>query len=155
MSCQKDSDSSDYGSDFTPDEEQLLNDLLNKALGHATEQADATPSTPILISTPTPIEQFTTPKSPGPIEFEALQPAALEALVADIEDGIEEPSARLPKVLGREGPRSPWRSQQYRSAQRARWNPHGMGRSSPRGGNGNRSSPSGMLISFFRRVRSF
>lgn len=148
MSCpQRHSDgSSDYGSDFTPDEEELLNELLSKATGHATDQANITShSTPILISTPTPVEQFTTPKSPELAELESLQPAALAALVTDIEDGIEEPSVRLPKVLGREGPCSPWRSQQYRPGQRARWNPNDMG-SSPRAGNSNRSNPSGMLI---------
>jgi exonuclease V len=155
MSCQIDSDdSSDYGSEFTPDEEAILNDLLIKA-GHATEQADATsPSTPISISTPTPIEQFTTPKSPELIELESLQPAALAAHVADIEDGVEEPSVRLPKVLGREGPRSPWRSQP-RPGQRARWNPEGMGQSITRASNSNRSSPSGMLISILHFVHVF
>jgi exonuclease V len=157
MSCQIDSDeSSDYGSEFTPDEEKLLNDLLFKAAGHATELADATsPSTPISISTPTPVEQFTTLKSPELIELESLQPAAQAAFVADIEDGIEEPSVRLPKVLGREGPRSPWRSQHSRPGQRVRWNPNGMGKSIPRAGNSNRSSPSSMLISFFHLVRDF
>lgn len=145
MSCPQESDS-DYGSDFTPDEEQLLNDLLSKVAGHATDETSATsPSTPILTSTPTPVAQITTPKSPEHLELESLSPAALAALVTDIEDGVEEPSVRLPKVLGREGPRSPWRLQQARTGQRLRWDQNYMG-SSPYVGNRNRPRPSGKLV---------
>lgn len=140
MSCPErteDLDSSDYGSDFTPDEEDLLNTLLSKAVAeHAT---DATP-THTWLPTPTPIERTTAPKTPDLTDLDSLQPA-VPALVADIEDGIE-PVVRLPKVLGREGPRSPWRQSQPRPA--VRWNPTATGRSSPRASNRNRSSPLGM-----------
>ncbi|KAJ5774846.1 Major facilitator superfamily domain general substrate transporter [Penicillium paradoxum] len=145
MSCPErieDLDSSDYGSDFTPDEEDLLNNLLSKAVAeHAT---DAATSTPTWTSTPTPIERITAPKSPELAELESLQPTVLAALVADIEDGIEPPVVRLPKVLGREGPLSPWRQSQPRPGPAVRWNPSAMGRSSPHAGNSNsnRSSPS-------------
>lgn len=146
MSCLQESDDSDYGSDFTPDEEQLLNELLNQVVGHATDETSATsPSTPILTSTPTPVAEITTPKSPERLELESLSPAALAALVADIEDVVEEPSVRLPKVLGREGPRSPWRLQQARTAQRRRWDQNYTG-SSPYVVNGNRPRSSGKLV---------
>ncbi|KAI2743994.1 hypothetical protein DTO013E5_3260 [Penicillium roqueforti] len=117
MSClERDDNDTDYGSDFTLDEEDLLNNLLNKAVAeHAT--ADATfISTSTWPSTPTPIKHITAPKSPGLAELESLQPEALEALLADVEDGIEPASARLPKVLGREQPYSSWRQSQPRPA---------------------------------------
>ncbi|KAJ5954170.1 hypothetical protein N7501_008449 [Penicillium viridicatum] len=116
MSCpERNEDESDYGSDFTPEEEDLLNHLLNKAVAeHATDTDATSISTPTWISTPTPIEHITTPKSPELIDLESLQPEALAALVADIEDGIEPARVRSPKVLGREGPRSPWRQSQSR-----------------------------------------
>ncbi|CAG8426284.1 unnamed protein product [Penicillium salamii] len=137
MSCLESDDSTDYGSDFTPDEEQLLNELLNKAAGPATGQP-ATAPTPFLPSTPVTVERITTPKSPELLELESLQPAALAALVADIEDGVEEPSARLPKVLGRERPRTPWRSRQSQPGQGSRWSPSTMERSSACTGISNR-----------------
>ncbi|KAJ5162724.1 Mpv17/PMP22 [Penicillium coprophilum] len=145
MSCQERmDDDSDYGSDFTPDEEILLNNLLNKAVAeHATAaDADATSISTTWISTPTPIEQLTTPKSPELADLESLHPAALEALVADIEDGIE-PSVRLPKVLGREKPRSTWRQSQPRPGQAVRWgaNASARGKSNSRARNSNRTSP--------------
>ncbi|KAJ5753109.1 hypothetical protein N7520_010026 [Penicillium odoratum] len=107
----EDSDS-DYGSDFTPDEDQLLNQLLTEAV---TEHAP-TPSTPIsnfTTSTLTPdatiaiSNNYTAHTRPG-----SFQPAVIAALVTDIEDGIVESPAVRPKVLGREKPGSPWRSNQ-------------------------------------------
>ncbi|KAJ5385449.1 Mpv17/PMP22 [Penicillium concentricum] len=144
ISCQERmEDDSDYGSDFTPDEEDLLNNLLNKAVAeHATAaDTDATSFSTTWISTPTPIEQITAPKSPELADLESLQPAALDALVADIEDGIG-PSVRLPKVLGRERPRSTWQPQP-RPGQAVRWgaNASARGISNPRARNSNRNSP--------------
>ncbi|KAF7517365.1 hypothetical protein PCG10_001282 [Penicillium crustosum] len=144
MSCPERNEESDYGSDFTPDEEDLLNDLLNKAVAeHATDPDATFISTPIWISTPTPIEHITSPKSPDLVDLETLQPEALAALVADIEDGIEPARVRSPKVLGREGPRSPWRQSQPRPGQAVRWGAgaSSAGKSSPRAGNSNRYSP--------------
>ncbi|KAJ5359505.1 uncharacterized protein N7496_011918 [Penicillium cataractarum] len=109
------SDSSDYGSDFTPDEEELLNELVTTAAAeHATVQRDATP-----VSTPTPNhiseDTITTPVAATLEDLDSLQPATIAALVADIEDAVTNaPGVRLPKVLGREKPGSPWR----RSSQR-------------------------------------
>lgn len=137
------SGSSDYGSDFTPDEEELLNELLCKAVAeHATA---ATPTSTAAVPT---IEHEDTIAATA--DLESLQPAVIDALVADIEDGLEEPSGslRLPKVLGREKPRSPWRQASQRS-------PFGPGVQAGAGvwcaspGAGNRSSPSGMRCSIF------
>jgi exonuclease V len=140
------SDSSDYGSDFTPDEEQLLNDLVTKAAAeHATVQRDATP-----VSTPTPNqnleEAITTPVAAKLADLDSLQPASLAEIVADIEDAVtNSPGVRLPKVLGREKPGSPWR----RSSQRPWPGPTSprspmAGRSSQ--GSNNRSAQIGMSV---------
>jgi exonuclease V len=148
MSCQEINEDSDYGSDFTPDEEDLLNNLLNKAVAeYATADADATSFSTTWISTPTPVEQITAPKSPELADLESLQPAALKALVADIED---EPSVRLPKVLGREKPRSTWRQSQPPPGQAVRWgaNASARGRTNPLARNSNKNSPFGMLFVF-------
>ncbi|KAJ5578371.1 uncharacterized protein N7459_007335 [Penicillium hispanicum] len=114
----EDPDSSDYGSDFTPEEEAVLNELLTKAVAeHATAEPDATPIqtlTPNLIASPG-LVRANSVATPELEDLASLQPAAFEALVADIEDGIEEPpGVRLPKVLGREKPRSPWRQASQR-----------------------------------------
>ncbi|KAJ5581779.1 Major facilitator superfamily domain general substrate transporter [Penicillium sp. DV-2018c] len=133
------SDSSDYGSDFTPDEEALLNDLLSQAVAeHASGAIATSPS----IAPPPPIEPSPAATSPELDELQSLQPEALASLVADIEDGIEPPAVRLPKVLGRQGPRPPWQQQQHRSSQTVRWNTSATGRSSPHVGNVNNSTPS-------------
>jgi exonuclease V len=108
----EESDSSDYGSNFTPDEEELLNELLSKAVAeHATVAAP--------ISTPTPtvptIEDALTISTPEPTDTEFLQPNIVAALVADIEDGVEDPyGVRVPKKLGRDSPRSPWKQSSQR-----------------------------------------
>ncbi|KAJ5615297.1 hypothetical protein N7537_000411 [Penicillium hordei] len=145
MSCpERNEDESDYGSDFTPDEEDLLNHLLNKAVAeHATDANATFISTPTWISTPAPNEHITAPNSSELVDLESLQPEALAAFVADIEDGIGPASVRSPKVLGREGPRSPWRQSQPRPGQAVRWgaSANAMERSSPRAGNSNRHSP--------------
>ncbi len=127
------SDSSDYGFDFTPDEEHLLNELVTKAAAeHATATArrDAgSISTPT--STPNVADAITTPIAATLADLDSLQPATLAATVADIEDAVTSPGVRLPKVLGREKPGSPWR----RSSQRA-W----PGPTSPRSPVAGRSS---------------
>ncbi|KAB8237338.1 exonuclease V [Aspergillus alliaceus] len=74
-------DSSDYGSDFTPDEEETLNELLAKA---ATEHA-------ALHTTPPPPQQSTTDTTVKEAYF----------AVADIEDSYVAPSSsRTPRMLG-------------------------------------------------------
>ncbi|OJJ50010.1 hypothetical protein ASPZODRAFT_13113 [Penicilliopsis zonata CBS 506.65] len=75
-------DSSDYGSDFTPDEEELLNELLAQ------------------VATPDATVQRATEK------LGDLQPPTA---VRDIEDYAEAPCARVPKVLGKEKPGLPWK----------------------------------------------
>ncbi|KAJ5291191.1 hypothetical protein N7478_000442 [Penicillium angulare] len=125
MSCQpqiphEDPDTSDYGSDFTPDEEELLNDLFTKAVAErGPAESDATPvssqtntltpaatprATPIPAIARIPIASVELP------DTNSSQAPVFASFVADIEDGIAEPpSTRLPKVLGREKLRSPWR----------------------------------------------
>lgn len=127
------SDSSDYGSDFTPEEEHLLNELITKAIAeHATATAQRGAGS---VSTPTPTpnveDAITTPIAATLANLDSLQPATLAAIVADIEDAVTFPGVRLPKVLGREKPGSPWR----RSSQRA-W----PGPTSPRSPVAGRSS---------------
>lgn len=135
------SDSSEYGSDFTPDEEELLSELLAKAVAeHATV---ATP-TSISNSTVPVIEDALTVSTPEPTDIEPLQPAILAALVADIEDGVEDPrGVRVPKVLGRESPRSPWKQSSERPWTRSTFNVM-AGRSSQEAIN--RNNPSGMSV---------
>lgn len=134
-----DSDSSDFDLDFTPDEEELLNDLFAKANAENARFASSATQPPTSIPAPIPAVART--------EFEDLdylQPATLAALVADIEDSIDEPPRlRVPKVLGREQPRSPWRQ----AAQRP-WVEGGQTRgwkSSQDAGNGPRTSGSFFL----------
>lgn len=76
--------SSDYGSDFTPDEEETLNELAKAATEHAA-----------LHTTPPPPQQSTTDTTVKETYF----------AVADIEDSYVAPSSpRTPRVLGRQKP---------------------------------------------------
>lgn len=90
-----DHDSSDYGSDFTVDEEELLNELLARVV--ATEQT----ATGV-----TAIQDFVTPPPQSPIisaeDLNDLKPLQEPLLVTDIEDYEIPDSVRVPKVLGRE-----------------------------------------------------
>jgi exonuclease V len=91
-----DHDSSDYGSDFTVDEEELLNELLARAV--ATEQTTTT--------TATAIEDLATPPPQAAIviaeDLSDLKPLQEPLLVTDIEDYEIPHAVRVPKVLGRE-----------------------------------------------------
>lgn len=131
----EDLDSSDYGSDFSPDEEAVL-DVLNAdavaeyaALGQGTASSPLNRYTPAAIVTETAIGTATRieTNTSRPELFDR-QPGAQEALIADIEDGLQDedpPALRLPRVLGREMPRSPWRqsSQQLREGPAPGWSP--------------------------------
>ncbi|KAH8698592.1 exonuclease V a 5' deoxyribonuclease-domain-containing protein [Talaromyces proteolyticus] len=93
---EKESNSSDYGSDFTPDEEELLNKLLVRVV--ATDQHRLPPST-------TTISDPSTPPQQPVLAVEALsdlKPLREPLVVTDIEDYEIPHSARIPKVLGRE-----------------------------------------------------
>ena len=98
-----DSNSSiDYGSDFSPEEEALLDDLLAKVAPdpHATSTpAVPVPATPAAIAQP--------------------PPPSVAAVVQDIEDQYADPSSsRVPRVLGREKPA--WQIQSNRPGGGAR-----------------------------------
>jgi hypothetical protein len=85
------SSTSDYGSDFTPDEEELLNELLTRV---ATQQQ----TTVVTNATTNP----STPPAIEAIELADLQPLQDPLVVTDIEDYEVPQAVRLPKVLGRE-----------------------------------------------------
>jgi len=108
-----DTDSSDYGSDFTPDEEQILNDLLAQAVA---EHASATVATASTAPPPATANATTTVAAAELVDLNSLNPVKTADIVADIEDGLESaPGVRVPKVLGREMLRSP--RQQRQSSQ--------------------------------------
>ncbi|CRG89552.1 Exonuclease V, mitochondrial [Talaromyces islandicus] len=97
-------DSSDYGSDFSPDEEELLNELLARADHQQTQ-----PASP--------------PGQTAPLEtgqqLSDLKPLQEPLLVTDIEDNEIPRSARIPKVLGRGAwsPAAKRRQQQHQQQQ--------------------------------------
>ncbi|KAL2006701.1 hypothetical protein VTN00DRAFT_9369 [Thermoascus crustaceus] len=100
-------DSSDYGSDFTPEEEELLNELLaNVATQHAATTRSAT---------------ATIVESAADSQEQNLQPTLL---VGDIEDYEEHPkSPRTPKKLGREKCIPPWAGTQQNRTAPLHWIP--------------------------------
>ncbi|KAI9040838.1 exonuclease V [Aspergillus affinis] len=109
-----DADSSDYGSDFTPDEEALLNELLDKVAPPATSSfpavatAAATTTTTAAPLYPPPVP----PRSPSQQTF-----TSTTAVLGDIEDYYGDPaSGRVPRVLGRQMP--PWQVAKTRNINR-------------------------------------
>lgn len=102
-------DDSDYGSDFTPEQEALVDVLLAKI---DTESASVTPSTPPPLPQPPP--QF--PRNTA-TEVAATIPVATQDTIGtqDIEDYYApQSSPRVPRVLGREKPGTTW--QLYKTA---------------------------------------
>lgn len=106
---------SEYGSDFTPDEEELLNELLAKAA--ATHQRAATASQDhfdIPATTTATAVEVEEEEEVSRQDLQSLQP---NLVIGDIEDYGDPRTARVPKVLGREkwSPRKtqqvlwPWR----------------------------------------------
>lgn len=116
MSCpsqitQPEDSDSDYGSDFTPAEEVLLNQLLTRAVSeHAPAESDATPTSPFTTPRQTPGPTIATVANDyiEPADLAYLQPPVIATLVTDIEDGIAELPVARAKVLGRGKPRSLW-----------------------------------------------
>lgn len=89
--------SSDYGSDFTPEEETLLDELLTKAVAeHATAPA-VIPRQPV---------HHQPQQPPPPQQGSPFQLSTAPAAVTDIEQCHEVVPERVPRVLGREMP--PW-----------------------------------------------
>lgn len=96
-------DHSDYGSDFTPEQEALVDELLAKI---ATESASVTPSTP----PPLPQQPSQLPRNTA-TEVAVNIPTATQDTVGtqDIEDYYApQSSPRIPRVLGRETPGTTW-----------------------------------------------
>lgn len=99
-------DSSDYGSDFLPDEEELLNELFARVDAAAPDQRVPTieTTTPSTITTNTTQTTESAQLSQRLFLREALhelQPLADPLIVADIEDYEVPHSVRIPRVLGR------------------------------------------------------
>ncbi|KAJ9272834.1 hypothetical protein DTO212C5_1095 [Paecilomyces variotii] len=95
---------SDYGSDFTPDEEELLNELLAKAA--ATHQRAATASQDHFqipaTTTATAVEVEEEEEEEEEVSRQDLQSLQPNSVIGDIEDYGDLRTARVPKVLGRE-----------------------------------------------------
>lgn len=94
-----DDDSSDYGSEFTPDEEELLNELLARVAA-APEITTTTTTTDTITTT----EETTSETQEQFLKevLDDLQPLSDPLIVSDIEDYEVPHSARFPRVLGRE-----------------------------------------------------
>uniref|UniRef100_A0A093VDY6 Putative exonuclease V, mitochondrial n=1 Tax=Talaromyces marneffei PM1 TaxID=1077442 RepID=A0A093VDY6_TALMA len=93
----EDDDSSDYGSEFTPDEEELLNELLARVV--APERQISTTTTAAEETTTTSESQQ---QELAKLLLDDLQPLSDPLIVSDIEDYEVPHSARVPRVLGRE-----------------------------------------------------
>ncbi|PLB52279.1 hypothetical protein P170DRAFT_462268 [Aspergillus steynii IBT 23096] len=123
-----DADSSDYGSDFTPEEEELLHELLDQV---ATTTVATTPAVPSTVASP-PIP----PRSPSQQTF-----TSTTAVLGDIEDyNGDAASGRVPRVLGRQMP--PWQVAKSRNPNHrfpTLWSGAG-GRANPNPGYGARAS---------------
>lgn len=113
-----DDGSSDYGSDFTPDEEELLNELLAKAAATHQRAATAQSSSQDQFH----VSAITTAKATvtaveAEVPEQDLQSLQPNLVIGDIEDYEDPRTPRVPKILGREkwSPRKtqqalwPWR----------------------------------------------
>ncbi|KAJ5553795.1 hypothetical protein N7513_003754 [Penicillium frequentans] len=106
----EDSDS-DYGSDFTPDEEDFLNQLLIRAVSErAPAESGATPTSPSTTPRHTPGPTIATIANDyiEPADLRHLEPPVIATLVTDIEDGIAKFPVARAKVLGKKKPQSLW-----------------------------------------------
>lgn len=95
-------DSSDYGSDFTPEQEALVDELLATI---ATENASVTPTPPP--QPPADIDTAVADTAPSNISTPAAVAVATQdnVNIQDIEDYYApQSSPRVPRVLGREKP---------------------------------------------------
>lgn len=127
MSCQLPSsqkqldsdDSSDYGSDFTPEQEALVDELLANATGTRNASAPTTAVEAIAAATTT----------------TAISNTFVEPTVAtvDIEDYYathSQSSPRVPRVLGREKPGTSWQLYKTTHAPSPRGSQSALGTSS-------------------------
>jgi exonuclease V len=94
-------DSSDYGSEFTPDEEELLNELLARVVAPG-RQIPATTITTTAEETTTTTTSESQQQLLTELLLDDLQPLSDPLIVSDIEDYEVPHSARVPRVLGRE-----------------------------------------------------
>lgn len=120
-----DDDSSDYGSEFTPDEQELLSELLARVVAPEHQTSTTTTATTTAEETTT---IATTSDSQQQLLTEILlddlQPLSDPLIVSDIEDYEVPHSARVPRVLGREAwspaTKRVWQRQQNQTGGTAR-----------------------------------
>lgn len=93
-------DSSDYGSDFTPDEQELLSELLARVV--APEHQSSTVTTTTAEGTTTATTSESQQQYLTELLLDDLQPLSDPLIVSDIEDYELPHSVRVPRVLGRE-----------------------------------------------------
>lgn len=109
-----DDDSSDYGSDFTPDEQELLSELLARVV--APEHQTSTVTTTTAEETTTATTSESQQQLLAELLLDDLQPLSDPLIVSDIEDYELPHSVRVPRVLGREawspGTKRVWQRQQ-------------------------------------------
>jgi exonuclease V len=94
-------DSSDYGSEFTPDEEELLNELLARVAPER-QIPTTTTTTATALATTTTTTSEPQQQSLTEVLLHDLQPLSDPLIISDIEDYEVPHSARVPRVLGRE-----------------------------------------------------
>ncbi|KAI7973644.1 hypothetical protein EIK77_004250 [Talaromyces pinophilus] len=95
-------DSSDYGSEFTPDEEELLNELLARVVTPDHQTSTITTATTTAEETSTTTTSESQQQLLTEVLLDDLQPLSDPLIISDIEDYEVPHSARVPKVLGRE-----------------------------------------------------
>lgn len=105
MSCQLPSsqkqldsdDSSDYGSDFTPEQEALVDELLANATGTRNASAPTTAVEAVAAATTT-----------TAISNTFVEPTVATVDIEDYYAAHSQSSPRVPRVLGREKPGTSW-----------------------------------------------
>ena len=132
MSCQLPSsqqqlasdNSSDYGSDFTPEQEALVDELLANATG--TENASA-PTTAVEAGAAT-----TPANAIGDTALQTPEPTVATVDIEDYYDAHSQSSPRVPRVLGREKPGASWQLYKTTHAPSPRGSQSALGTSSQR-----------------------
>lgn len=94
--------SSDYGSEFTPDEEELLNELLARVVAPDHHTSTVTTTTAEETTTTTTTASKSQQQLLTELLLDDLQPLSNPLIISDIEDYEVPHSARVPRVLGRE-----------------------------------------------------
>ena len=129
MSCQLPSsqkqldsdDSSDYGSDFTPEQEALVDELLANATGTGNAPAPTTA-----------VEAVTAATTTTAISNTFVEPTVATVDIEDYYAAHSQSSPRVPRVLGREKPGASWQLYKTTHASSPREPQSSLGTSSQR-----------------------